>query len=334
MRFLLLVAVFCSAVLLHSPRAGRGGGVPHTNGNPVARADRAPTDGVPHTNSRATATQCPPRRRPYNEGQPRPVAAAGRPTSTAASKQEDEHAPSQQPVHVTLRLKVLTVDTPLGHDRLAATLGSMATESHFRELSAAFHGVFFRDFTSVQDMLVHQTLVPPLSAKIKRKAESMSQRDRGGGAVACALGHYAIWLEAMQAPGWTVVLEDDAVLQRGWTAQMLQHVLDKSTHDVVWLEGRSCPHMVEPGQGRAMSRVFPGGFGTTAYAISPKGAAWLVEQYDFGRPVDLWMQENADAVCEVSQDHSPRLPLLPFKEGKARSEIRSPLPSRRKQWDD
>jgi len=126
------------------------------------------------------------------------------------------------------------------------------------------------------------------------------------------------------------VLEDDALLQQGWTASMLQHVLDTSTHDVVWLEGRSCPHFTNPGRGHGASRSVHTGWGTTAYAVTPSAAARMVKQYDFGAPVDLWMQKHTSSGCEIAKDHDPSLPMLPFKEGKVQSEIQSPVLGRRK----
>mmetsp|Transcript_63161 Transcript_63161/g.169392 ORF Transcript_63161/g.169392 Transcript_63161/m.169392 type:complete len:193 (-) Transcript_63161:183-761(-) len=161
-------------------------------------------------------------------------------------------------------------------------------------------------------MLQKQNLLK-LTVEQEANAVKMAEKDRGGGAVACALGHLALWKKASQFPGWTVILEDDATLQNGWNASTLRDgLLSTAVGQLLWLEPRSCPRLRDPGPGAALY-VAGGGYGTVAYAVTAHTASRLYKLFDFSQPVDLWMQRHGMGSCEVGFDHVYGLSLLPFR---------------------
>jgi len=74
------------------------------------------------------------------------------------------------------------------------------TDAGFGQLTQVFLGVNYGNFRSVKD-LVHKAKLVTLSEGQQSKAVSMASRDRGGGAVACAMGHLALWQKAAEFSG-------------------------------------------------------------------------------------------------------------------------------------
>jgi hypothetical protein len=130
----------------------------------------------------------------------------------------------------------------------------------------------------------------------------------GTGWLCCGAGHFKIWSnQASFWPGWTIILEDDAVMREGWSLADVVVMIQRnatatesesqssSPPGLVWLEHRPCYDHC----------------GTGAYAIQAQTAQYLAQQYHFQAPVDLWMLVN-DTCPDIYARTHPRV-CLPRK---------------------
>jgi len=217
--------------------------------------------------------------------------------------------------HPEVTIVMLTTNTTLSRDRVSGFLAK--TPVDIRSNVHFFTGVNHRDFTQQAEMVDRQGLAELNSQqKNNGKVFPPGSKERSPGAFACALGHYALWEQASETPGWTVVLEDDARVMPGMNMDKLLRVATSNqggAPEFVWLEGRPCGP----------------GFGTAAYALSQAFARDLLKRFRFHRVVDHFLiQEvaprNAHGVCPPFAD-------MPFTHGykvgdqglEGESEIRS-----------
>ncbi|CAE7021653.1 unnamed protein product [Symbiodinium natans] len=131
-------------------------------------------------------------------------------------------------------------------------------------------GLTAAHFANEQDMMDREELVP-MTEQMKAQWRSNPNREadrKAGtpplGTLACALAHYKAWQTAaasLSGREWLVILEDDA--QPETTSDELLRDLSGIAPDVelVFLGERHCPH----------------GYGSTAYAITAKGAQALLD---------------------------------------------------------
>jgi len=189
---------------------------------------------------------------------------------------------------------LLTLNTELGRQRVHHFLDS-GLPRDLRCRLDIFYGLNYKEFPDNQHIADDASIVG-LSAL--QKQQGLQEFEHNGGAFCCAMGHFAIWKQASQFAGWTVVLEDDAMLQSGWDFARLKALLQNSVEGFAYLEPRPCTL----------------GEGSTAYAISQERASDLVQSYDFHRYVDMWMiQEKVGTKKRCgSKDVSADVSSYPF----------------------
>mmetsp|Transcript_48296 Transcript_48296/g.138894 ORF Transcript_48296/g.138894 Transcript_48296/m.138894 type:complete len:270 (+) Transcript_48296:53-862(+) len=178
---------------------------------------------------------------------------------------------------------VLTVDTAIGRTRyamLAATVGQMGITSLQK-----VEGVSIAHYPSEEALQASPLAV--MSEEQKRFWETTPHRSNG--ALACAIGHSHIWRlarEALSKPGapkWAVILEDDAKVN---TTMSLNDALAKVSNeaDLAFFDGRFC-RFYRPG---LIGAGLPRSWGSTAYAVTARGAAALLAEPIF-LPSDEWL---------------------------------------------
>jgi len=176
----------------------------------------------------------------------------------------------------------LTVDTAIGRERyasLAASVGQLGITSLQK-----VEGVSVAKYPTKEALQAsHMAL---MSEEQKRFWDTTG---RSNGALACAIGHSYIWRlarEALSKPGaprWAVILEDDASVN---ATMSLNDALAKVSNeaDLAFFDGRFC-RFYRPG---LIGAGLPRSWGSTAYAVTARGAAALLAEPIF-LPSDEWL---------------------------------------------
>lgn len=184
---------------------------------------------------------------------------------------------------------VLTMDTHSSSERRShgALNNTLSQISNHVEM---IHGVDVGSYGSVAEQACRQELVPLNLTQIQNAVWSLPSyffdRSEAFGALGLALGHVAMWTEAAALPGWSVLMEDDAVLELGWTHEdLVQFIGENSTGGIVDLEARGCLKQ----------------WGSAAYAVTQEKAKELLRKYMYEQPVDvfLWQIHAPNAVGQV-----------------------------------
>lgn len=139
--------------------------------------------------------------------------------------------------------------------------------------------------------------------------------NEGTGWICCAAGHLAMWRRAAWTAGWTILLEDDAVVRSGWSFDDITQLIirnAKKTADsfqhppaggIVWPDATPQDALVW-----LEARPYYNHWGTAAYALTGSTAQFLVNHYHFQDKVDIWMLQSVGP-DNISGHLLPRFPL-------------------------
>lgn len=203
-----------------------------------------------------------------------------------------------------LNLFMLVIDTPLSKKRQDHFFNHSGQPAWLTSNITMVKGISMLDYESRAQLSCEQTLAPLSLATIQQSLWSLptayTSQAAVKGVICCSVGHIAIWRQAVTKPGWSVILEDDALLQRNMTKQeLLGFILEHQINGIVNLEGRGCYK----------------NHGSTAYALTAEKAAELLLAYNISTPVDvfLWQTHDPQSRGPLNQDGScPPVSLWPF----------------------
>lgn len=192
---------------------------------------------------------------------------------------------------------VLAINTPVSQDRLHSLMASLG--QHVQSLVHVVPGVDASKFGNEASEMRQ----PPMELNSAERTQWLQadvgfgpvhkghtpEESKSNGMLACTMGHHYMWeLAAKQPEGkWTVILEDDAKPQYGLTLKSLEQVFVAAPADVdeVFLDDRHCAKRIPGKVGRDID---PFSFGSTAYAVTAKGArALLAVKYRWA--ADHWL---------------------------------------------
>lgn len=212
------------------------------------------------------------------------------------------------------QLLVLTVQTPEGNARLHTLLQSLSQSLAGLNIEP-FVGLDWHKASNEEEEMEQ----PNFELTPKQRVQWLqmeigfgpvhkgvpSEAFHSNGALACSIGHYRMWEMARNATAgkWTVILEDDAMPAAGLSAERLLRTLGEVPQgaEEVFLDDRHCSRAMRIGgvvKGKMLSHY---AYGSTAYAVTPAGAAALLD-VPFRYAADHWLNvpvENGavDAFC-------------------------------------
>jgi len=167
-------------------------------------------------------------------------------------------------------------------------------KSYFPDIQVnRVNGLDVTPFKDTQQMMAEETYLP-MSEEMKAQWVATRwyvdniKRNRALGSLACALGHYKMWMQAasMKPGEWAIILEDDAQPQT--TSAQLKEYMSKlpTSLYLVHLGNRLCYHQS----------------GSEAYAVTAEGAKFLMSRRFTNSDHMLGMVPKGKGMCGRPSD--------------------------------